>query len=110
MHTFKHEPEIHLDDQLISHRYNIAVKKNDNITFHKYAVISSSFNHKRKRLQPHVEQQLKKIAHAGFEQLLDEQADYWAGKWEQSDILIEGDEAAQQAIRFNIFQLYQTYT
>jgi len=108
--SFKVDSEINVDGQFISHRYNIAVKKNDNITLHKYAVISSSFNHKRKRLQPHVEQQLKKIAHAGFEQLLDEQADYWAGKWEQSDILIEGDEAAQQAIRFNIFQLYQTYT
>ena len=34
----------------------------------------------------------------------------WANKWEEGDILIEGDVAAQQAIRFNIFQLNQTYT
>jgi maltose phosphorylase len=34
----------------------------------------------------------------------------WAGKWEESDIIIEGDLAAQQGIRFNIFQLNQTYT
>lgn len=31
-------------------------------------------------------------------------------KWEGSDIQIEGDIAAQQGIRFNIFQLNQTYT
>jgi len=30
--------------------------------------------------------------------------------WTHSDITIEGDVAAQQAIRFNIFQLSQTYT
>ena len=31
-------------------------------------------------------------------------------KWETSDIKVEGDVAAQQGIRFNIFQLNQTYT
>jgi maltose phosphorylase len=34
----------------------------------------------------------------------------WAGKWEKNDITIEGDIAAQQGIRFNIFHLGQTYT
>jgi maltose phosphorylase len=29
---------------------------------------------------------------------------------DHSDIIIEGDHAAQQGIRFNIFQLNQTYT
>jgi maltose phosphorylase len=29
--------------------------------------------------------------------------------WEMSDITIEGDVKAQQGIRFNIFQLNQTY-
>ncbi|MDK6820629.1 glycoside hydrolase family 65 protein, partial [Klebsiella pneumoniae] len=30
-------------------------------------------------------------------------------RWEQSDIVIAGDEAAQQGIRFNILQLFMTY-
>src|SRR5690606_41304974 len=34
----------------------------------------------------------------------------WLEKWETSDIKIEDDVAAQQGIRFNIFQLNQTYT
>ena len=42
--------------------------------------------------------------------LLKEQADAWGDKWKESDIVIEGDVAAQQAIRFNIFQLNQTYS
>ena len=46
----------------------------------------------------------------GFSQLLKEQVAAWAKKWEEGDIVIEGDIAAQQAIRFNIFQLNQTYT
>lgn len=34
----------------------------------------------------------------------------WEIVWRDSDIRIEGDAAAQQGIRFNIFHLHQTYT
>jgi kojibiose phosphorylase len=44
-----------------------------------------------------------------FEGLLEMQKEDWATIWETSDIVIEGDEKAQQGIRFNIFQLNQTY-
>ena len=53
---------------------------------------------------------LEPAVETGFEQLLKEQADAWGDKWKESDIVIEGDVAAQQAIRFNIFQLNQTYS
>ena len=46
---------------------------------------------------------------SGYEQLLQEQKDAWAKIWEMADIAIEGDVKAQQGIRFNIFQLNQTY-
>ena len=44
-----------------------------------------------------------------FDSLLEKQKEDWATIWETSDIVIEGDEKAQQSIRFNIFQLNQTY-
>ena len=45
-----------------------------------------------------------------FDSLLENQREDWAHIWETSDIVIEGDEKAQQGIRFNIFQLNQTYS
>ena len=45
----------------------------------------------------------------GFQGLLEEHIQEWAHIWEMADIQIEGDVASQQAIRFNIFQLNQTY-
>ena len=45
----------------------------------------------------------------GFDTLLEEQIQSWAKIWQMADITIEGDIKAQQAIRFNIFQLNQTY-
>ncbi|GIZ09403.1 glycoside hydrolase family 65 protein [Flavobacterium sp. UMI-01] len=45
----------------------------------------------------------------GYDQLLANQVEAWAKIWEMSDITIDGDVKAQQGIRFNIFQLNQTY-
>jgi len=45
----------------------------------------------------------------GYDQLLEDQKEAWSKIWEMSDITIEGDVKAQQGIRFNIFQLNQTY-
>jgi maltose phosphorylase len=42
--------------------------------------------------------------------MLAEQVAAWEKKWQHNDIIIEGDASAQQGIRFNIFQLNQTYT
>lgn len=50
------------------------------------------------------------VEQLGFEALLEQQRKEWQKIWRHSDILIEGDTSAQQAIRFNIFHLNQTYT
>ena len=53
---------------------------------------------------------LNRVCNKGFDTMLAEQAAAWAEKWKHNDIMIAGDAAAQQGIRFNIFQLNQTYT
>ncbi len=45
----------------------------------------------------------------GIEKLMAMQEMAWTKIWETADISIEGDVKAQQAIRYNIFQLNQTY-
>lgn len=40
-----------------------------------------------------------------WEQALTNHCQSWAAEWERCDVIIEGDPAAQQAIRFNLFQL-----
>ena len=37
------------------------------------------------------------------------QIDAWANRWALADVIIDGDEEAQQGIRFNLFQLFATY-
>jgi maltose phosphorylase len=77
---------------------------------YKYAAILSSENHPKDQLVAAASKVLDEAFGKGFDALFDEHAKVWQHKWEESDITIEGDIAAQQGIRFNIFQLMQTYT
>ncbi len=47
---------------------------------------------------------------SGYATLLENHTAAWANIWEMADIVIEGNDEAQQGIRFNIFHLNQTYT
>jgi alpha,alpha-trehalose phosphorylase len=44
---------------------------------------------------------------ADWDALMGEQAAWLAGFWDRTDISVEGDDAAQQAIRWNLFQMAQ---
>ncbi|TXB62206.1 glycoside hydrolase family 65 protein [Phaeodactylibacter luteus] len=70
----------------------------------------TSLNYPKEDLMEECRRAVKAAFKQGFDALIAEQAAAWGRKWEEADIQIEGDVAAQQGIRFNIFQLYQTYT
>jgi len=89
---------------------NINANQGENIAIYKYAVNVSSQNHKPEGLLSACTNVLSEVSDKGFDKMLAEQAEAWKEKWNESDIIIEGDVAAQQGIRFNIFQLNQTYT
>jgi maltose phosphorylase len=89
---------------------HLEVKEGYELTVFKYAVNLSSTNYEKDQLIAEAKKYIKRITEKGFAQLYAEHVLAWAGKWEKNDITIEGDIAAQQGIRFNIFHLGQTYT
>lgn len=86
------------------------LKEGMETVIYKYAAILSSENHPKGQLAGNCHKVLDEAVAKGFERLFDEHAKVWEHKWDECDITIEGDVAAQQGIRFNIFQLTQTYT
>lgn len=80
------------------------------VSIYKYAAVLSSENHAKNELPAACRKVLDEAVAQGFEKLLEAHIAVWANKWNECDITIEGDIAAQQGIRFNIFQLMQTYT
>lgn len=88
----------------------VNVEEGDEIVVYKYASNVSTLNYKAEELATKAIDATTRSAKVGFEAMLEAQKDAWAKRWEMNDIEIEGDVSAQQAIRFNIFQLNQTYT
>ncbi len=91
-------------------QYTLTLSEGVEITLCKYAAVTQSMNMPKEDLVPKAKAVLEEGVTLGFDTLLDEQKTAWANIWETADIVIKGDVKAQQAIRFNIFQLNQTYT
>ena len=79
-------------------------------TLYKYAGICSSLNHVSADLAAAARAVAADGLRTGFDALLKEQEEAWAARWHGCDIVIGGDPAAQQGIRFCIFMLLQTHT
>ncbi len=90
--------------------YNFQVKKGEKAKLQKFAGYVTDMNHDRQDLISASKSVLSKAYTTGFEKMLSRQKEDWAKIWEMADITIAGDVKAQQGIRFNIFQLNQTYS
>jgi maltose phosphorylase len=87
--------------------YEAQVAKNQKVAFQKIGGYTVSLNHTDTIAA--AKAVIAKAVAIGYKQLLENQKLAWAKIWEMSDITIDGDVKAQQGIRFNIFQLNQTY-
>lgn len=94
----------------IAHRSETTLKSGESITITKLVSIISSLMVDQTSVTATALQTLSQASTRTFSEHLDEHRQAWQARWQKSDIKIEGDVAAQQGIRFNLFQLYQTYT
>jgi maltose phosphorylase len=88
----------------------ISMKPGDELTMYKYAIVLSSLNNSKESLVNDVKIRLRQSSGKGYSMLFLEHRKEWEKIWACSDVVIKGDIAAQQGIRFNIFHLNQTYT
>ena len=103
------EPNISADSNRAAFSYSYKVKQNETYALHKFGGYTVDRNHDKYELVTAAKRVLEKAKTLGFETLLDHQKKAWAKIWDMADITIDGDVKAQQGIRFNIFQLNQTY-
>ncbi|MFP9100089.1 glycoside hydrolase family 65 protein [Flavobacterium sp. RHBU_24] len=96
-------------DRKVQLSYTIEANANDTAAIVKFGGYTVSTNHPEAELISAAKAVIASAKVKGFDALLEEQKHAWAGIWEMADITIDGDVKAQQGIRFNIFQLNQTY-
>jgi len=92
----------------VQYTYGTIIAKGQTSTIQKIGGYTVSLNHENTLAG--AEKVIKSAVALGYDALLQNQIEAWAKIWEMSDITIEGDVKAQQGIRFNIFQLNQTYS
>jgi maltose phosphorylase len=97
-------------EKYVSSSVELKLAKGQTLTVNKYVAVASTLNHPFELLVPTSDGILSKAAADGYAVLKGEHTSKWLEKWQHADIVIEGDAEAQQGIRFNIFQLFQTYT
>ena len=86
----------------------VAAGKEVNFEKRSLTVTSRDFD-TEEAIEKHLDELSDQIDAQSFDALLDDHVAEWAERWTKSDVEIEGDEEAQQGIRFNLFQLFSTY-
>ncbi len=93
-----------------SHVYNLNLQASDEVIIIKYVVNESSLYVKPDEQFEEGQKKSEKLELNGYAVLKAAHIKAWKKIWDGADVKIEGDVAAQQGIRFCIFQLWQTYT
>ena len=98
------------EDKHIANNFEGMIAPSKTSSFEKRVIVTTSRDYDtRAKLDEATTELMNKAGEQTYDQLVKAQEDAWAARWEKSDVKIDGDEAAQQGIRFNLFQLFSTY-
>ena len=96
-------------EKLVSNCNEFTLNNNQELIAVKIGGYCNSNNYSKKELKDKSKITLKNAVNLGFDKLLNEHIIEWNNIWLHSDIQIKGDAKSQQGIRYNIFQLNQTF-
>ncbi len=94
----------------VAERFEAVLSAGQSVVIEKFVGVASSLNHLAGELADAACGVAQRALEHGVEAVLMAHEAAWAERWEGCDVVIGGDERAQQGIRFCIFQLLQTYT
>ena len=103
LQSYKWEPRIY--GEKFTSEITIDAQKGETYVFEKLAVVSSSREMPAEEMFKGTIGKLKSYVRSGAPHEIASHLDAWQEKWQQADIIITGDDEAQHALRFNIYQL-----
>lgn len=90
--------------------YTGTVAAGETALLEKYVLCFTSRDYEQKVLTTLALRAASRARERGYDALCDAHTAAWRERWAGCDVTIEGDDAAQQGIRFNLFQLLSTYS
>lgn len=101
------EEQLLRGDLSIRRRIQLRCRAGEPVELVKYvAVVTGQDGALAGDVQTAAEQAAREARQLGYDVLLREHAERWERKWDASDITIEGDEEAQLALRYSMYQLH----
>ncbi|HAT4283364.1 TPA: glycoside hydrolase family 65 protein [Clostridium perfringens] len=88
--------------------YEFYAKENEEIILDKFIAYSTSLDMNEEKLHGFIKAILSEAKGKGYIEAEREQKEYVEEFWRTADVIIEGDNALQQGIRFNLFHLMQS--
>ncbi|ELC8363108.1 glycoside hydrolase family 65 protein [Clostridium perfringens] len=88
--------------------YEFYAKENEEIILDKFIAYSTSLDMNEEKLHGFIKTILSEAEEKGYIEAEREQKEYIEEFWRTADVIIEGDNALQQGIRFNLFHLMQS--
>ncbi|MDB2070106.1 glycoside hydrolase family 65 protein [Clostridium perfringens] len=88
--------------------YEFYAKENEEIILDKFIAYSTSLDMNCEKLHGFIKTVLSEAKEKGYIEAEREQKEYVEEFWRTADVIIEGDNALQQGIRFNLFHLMQS--
>ncbi len=106
----KRPEETSVTEKFLGYHYSLKVAAGQEVNLEKIVVACTSRDFEAEELAAVTLKKLTEAQQQGGPRLFAEHQQAMAKLWESSDIIISGDVEAQQALRYNIFQLNQTYS
>ena len=98
------------DEKEVRNTFAGEIEPGEEITFEKRSLVVTSRDFDtQEKIDQRLDALMAVVDTQKFDELLDPHVAEWQKRWDKSDIQIDGDEEAQQGIRFNLFQLFSTY-
>lgn len=98
------------DEKWASLTYDLELNEGQSAQLYKYIGAATNRDYEDENVTIQAEEALTRGFELNYSGMLKAHKHAWLTKWSHNDIIIEGDVAAQQGIRFNIFHMNQTYT
>ncbi|GEK89583.1 maltose phosphorylase [Alkalibacterium putridalgicola] len=96
-------------DMLVAENYKGTVSEGETVSLTKLVSVITSRDVEETDQVKAAEAILAEANASTYADLKDAHVSEWENRWNNADVVIEGDEASQQGVRFNIFQLFSTY-
>ena len=93
----------------VTHTFALDLQQGQTVRLDKFACFHHAQGGDAAAVRGRALAEARTVAAAGFDALAREQREYWANYWREHDIVVEGPQADQQAVRFNLYELRQAH-